>query len=304
MTCSIITTTSNNGLNMTTMTTITTASPLRDTLAPNPGRRRLFLDARQAAHTAAEKIPQPEIRLYNPATDRVGVEAVFVATYRDLYPFKGLLKIAFIVFCRAYLDISPETCFVLSLPPSSPDKVPAVLGYVVSTLSSHAFCESFSADRENCRSDIEVTPAAPKIDEMRKPELRARCMEYFNQRNRWVSAVCSGVAGIEGIVLSRAKAMLEAQYPAHFHVVVLPEMRRQGYGSRMVETLLAMLSRLDVKGVFAATPLENECAQGLFRKCGFDMLKDVGNEAETESEFFGGTKGGMKGRVFAVKKLR
>lgn len=81
------------------------------------------------------------------------------------------------------MDSSPESCSVLSLPSSSPDRISRVLGYIVSTPSSSAFCEAFSADQRSFRADIEIVPAAPKPQELRNPELRARCMEYYHQRN-------------------------------------------------------------------------------------------------------------------------
>ena len=255
--------------------------------------------AQDAIHAISGPAPLAIIRRYNPETDRSGIEAVFREIYTPHYHFSGLTNIAFIVFCRAYLDFSPETCFVLSVPEAHD---PRVLGYIVGTSSSKDFCAAFAADQEGCRTDIEGMPAAPTAQDMRDAELRGRCMEYFRQRNAWVSAVSSGLSGIENIVVPpHVKALLEEKYPAHFHMAVLPEARRYGYGSRLSGAFCERLRGLGVAGVFAAMPVGNEGAERLYARYGFERLKD--DERSEEVGVVGGGEGEMEGKVFMVRDL-
>lgn len=280
-------------------TTMTTASPpCRDTADNSHTQTATPPAIRQPTENQAL---HPGIQPYNPSTDRPGIEAVFREVYTSLYRFADLTRIAFIVFCRAYLDISPETCFVLSMPTTSPNGSPRILGYIVGTPSSSAFCTAFSADRGGCRTDIETTPAAPSREEMRDPVLQKKCMDYFRGRNQWVHAVSQGMTGIEGIVFSNVKALLEDGYPAHFHVAVLPEARRRGFGSRLLDTLSRALQDRGVRGVFAATSFGNEAAQAMYQKCGFQVLDD--EDEDKDASLPRGGEAQMEKRVLVVKTL-
>lgn len=246
--------------------------------------------------------PTPEIRPYDPETDRAGIEAVFRDVYTPLYRFSGLTTIAWIVFCRSYLDFSPETCYVLVTPTAVGSQ--DILGYIVGTLSSSTFCASFATNQGSCRTDIENTPAAPRSEEMRNPELAKHCMAYFRQRNQWVSALSSGLPGIEEIVFSKAKALLADNYPAHFHMALAPAVQGRGFGVKLVGAFFEGLRATgegEVRGVFAATTAENERADRLYGRCGFEGLRSPEGE---EVGVLGGGEGEMEGKVFLVREIK
>ena len=294
-------------------TTTTTCPPLHwDTtptslhaLHPTPASPA----SQDASPTRLDEPQRPTVRLYNPATDREGIERVFRQVYTPLYRFAGLTTIAFIVFCRAYLDLSPQTCYVLvndnnaknnDSKGDNGDCSSTILGYIVGTPNTRAFCTSFAADQGCCKSDIEAVPAAPRVEEMRDPELRGRCMEYFRQRNAWVSAIGSGIEGIEGIAFSGAKTALEERYPAHFHMALAPEAQGRGFGGRLVGAFEEGMRGLGVRGVYAAVPVGNEAAGKLYGKCGFGGLKREDGE---EVGVLGGGEGEMEGKELMVKTL-
>lgn len=79
--------------------TVTTSPPPRNTTPSSSNRVTLSPNAEQAITDTAEQVAYREVRPYNPAADRAGVEAVFRETYHDLYDFGDLTTIAFSVFC-------------------------------------------------------------------------------------------------------------------------------------------------------------------------------------------------------------
>lgn len=62
------------------------------------------------------------------------------------------------------------------------------------------------------------------------------------------------------------------KYPAHLHINLLPEYQNSGYGSKMVEALLAELSSRGVKGVMLATDTDNDGAIRFYKRHGFKVL--------------------------------
>lgn len=64
-----------------------------------------------------------------------------------------------------------------------------------------------------------------------------------------------------------------AEYPAHLHIDLLPELQGQGYGRRLVEALAAALRVAGVSGLVAIPRAENEGAVSFYRRLGFDELE-------------------------------
>jgi ribosomal protein S18 acetylase RimI-like enzyme len=72
-------------------------------------------------------------------------------------------------------------------------------------------------------------------------------------------------------------AWLQAEYPAHLHINVLPEAQSSGMGRRMIETELAALKAHGVAGVHLGVSLKNERAKGFYRHVGFDDISRDGH---------------------------
>ncbi|HEU5100297.1 MAG TPA: GNAT family N-acetyltransferase [Roseiflexaceae bacterium] len=64
----------------------------------------------------------------------------------------------------------------------------------------------------------------------------------------------------------------QAEYPAHLHIDILPEAQGQGWGRRLIETLLDRMRALDVAGVHLHVGKQNARAIGFYRRVGFHQL--------------------------------
>ncbi|NTV39335.1 MAG: GNAT family N-acetyltransferase [Demequinaceae bacterium] len=60
-----------------------------------------------------------------------------------------------------------------------------------------------------------------------------------------------------------------AEFPAHLHIDLLPELQGAGWGRRLIDTLLAQLAEQGVEGVHLVAPRANVAAQAFYPKVGF-----------------------------------
>ncbi len=60
-----------------------------------------------------------------------------------------------------------------------------------------------------------------------------------------------------------------AEYPAHLHIDLLPELQGAGWGRRLIDTLMAQLAHEGVRGVHLVVPRANKPAQAFYAKVGF-----------------------------------
>lgn len=63
-----------------------------------------------------------------------------------------------------------------------------------------------------------------------------------------------------------------SKYPAHLHIDILPEYQSQGYGGKLMATLLDELKKRNVKGVMLTTDSENEGAIRFYKRLGFKTV--------------------------------
>lgn len=64
----------------------------------------------------------------------------------------------------------------------------------------------------------------------------------------------------------------EEAYPAHLHIDLLPETQGQGWGRRLIETLLSALREHGVPGVHLVASSENTGALAFYDRLGFARL--------------------------------
>lgn len=60
-----------------------------------------------------------------------------------------------------------------------------------------------------------------------------------------------------------------AEFPAHLHIDLLPELQGAGWGRRLIDTLVAQLADEGVEGVHLVAPRANVAAQAFYPKVGF-----------------------------------
>lgn len=66
------------------------------------------------------------------------------------------------------------------------------------------------------------------------------------------------------------------KYPAHLHIDLLPEAQRQGWGTRLVDALVAQLKEKGVKGIHLGVGGTNEMGINFYKKYGFTVVHDYG----------------------------
>jgi len=62
------------------------------------------------------------------------------------------------------------------------------------------------------------------------------------------------------------------EYPAHLHIDLLPELQGQGWGRRLIETLVAALREAGVTGLHLVAANENTGALAFYPRVGFSPL--------------------------------
>ncbi|GAA1937639.1 hypothetical protein GCM10009775_32100 [Microbacterium aoyamense] len=63
------------------------------------------------------------------------------------------------------------------------------------------------------------------------------------------------------------------EYPAHLHIDLLPELQGEGWGRRLIESLVAALRERGVTGLHLAAASENEGALAFYPRVGFTPLE-------------------------------
>jgi ribosomal protein S18 acetylase RimI-like enzyme len=123
-------------------------------------------------------------------------------------------------------------------------------GYVVAAADTHAFQEWFSGEWWPARGPLHEEKTADDAWLLPEAADPTRCLS---------DAV--------------------AEYPAHLHIDLLPELQGAGWGRRLIDTLMAQLAEHGVRGVHLVVPRANEPAQAFYPKVGFVRIgedeKDV-----------------------------
>jgi Acetyltransferases len=66
------------------------------------------------------------------------------------------------------------------------------------------------------------------------------------------------------------------KYPAHLHIDLLPEAQRQGWGTKLIDTLIAHLKSKGVNGVCLGVGGTNEGGIRFYKKYGFTEFRNFG----------------------------
>lgn len=64
------------------------------------------------------------------------------------------------------------------------------------------------------------------------------------------------------------------EYPAHFHIDILPEFHRMGLGHRLVDTLCLHLKNKGVKGIMLSVSADNNQGNAFYNKYGFAFIEN------------------------------
>ena len=148
------------------------------------------------------------------------------------------------LWAAAYGALEPDFAFLLV----DGDEV---LGYVIATPDTAAFVKRLETDWW--------------------PEVRRKLADFV-PKLPGDAEVLKRIANPEG-----HEPLLDADYPAHLHINLLPKVQSGGWGRRMIETELDALRAAGVRGVHLGVSPTNERAKGFYKHIGFDDISGDGH---------------------------
>lgn len=166
-------------------------------------------------------------------------------------------------------------------------------------------------DYENCRDICQFTSSLPKLS---KDTLCTLYCEYYIENepeNAFVLAddddncigyiICAEnykkfIKGFKATKLKKLKQLCPKEarmkrvsflmdriagrkYPAHLHIDLMPEGRNKGYGTEMINTLIAHLKAKGVKGLHLGVGASNTAAHRFYERNGFKRFAHFKNIA-------------------------
>jgi ribosomal protein S18 acetylase RimI-like enzyme len=187
----------------------------------------------------------------------------FYKTIDERFDFEPARTIGSYIWCRPYLELSPETCFVLD------DGEGRAVGYIIGTTSTVALI----SDWEN-----KYLPRLQQSFPSSQPSWYAARPDepglVKHLRRDLDNAACSMVMNYPEIL---------KKYPAHLHINILPVFHRKGWGSQLIGTYLAKIKKKGCDGVHLGMVKANDGARRFYDRLGFrvcDVVLDGGKSGE------------------------
>jgi ribosomal protein S18 acetylase RimI-like enzyme len=189
----------------------------------------------------------PRLRAWRP-TDHDAVYDICVRTGAAGEDATSLLRDPALlghIYAGPYLALAPELAFVV-------EDDSGVAGYILGAADSAEFEDRLERDWW--------------------PELRLRYPTYRTD----------GSAALDDLMIAlmhspaRAPAELVAAYPSHLHIDLLPRLQGQGWGRRLIDTLVERLRATGSHGLHLGVATANTNAQAFYRAVGFTELDDDG----------------------------
>jgi ribosomal protein S18 acetylase RimI-like enzyme len=189
----------------------------------------------------------PQLRGYQPA-DHDAVYDICIRTGaagEDATPLLADPALLGHVYAGPYLKLSPDLAFVV-------EDGDGVAGYILGAADTAEFEDRLERDWW--------------------PELRRRYPTYRTD----------GDATLDDLLIAlmhspaRAPAGLVTAYPSHLHIDLLPRLQGQGWGRRLIDTLVERLHAAGSHGLHLGVAAANTNAQAFYRSVGFTELADDG----------------------------
>jgi ribosomal protein S18 acetylase RimI-like enzyme len=149
------------------------------------------------------------------------------------------------VYAGPYLELAPHLAFVV-------EDDDGVAGYILGAADTAEF--------------------EGRLEREWWPELRRRYPTYRTD----------GDAVFDDLLIAlmhspaRAPADLVAAYPSHLHIDLLPRSQGQGWGRRLIDTLVEQLRATGSHGLHLGVATANANARAFYRAVGFTELDDDG----------------------------
>jgi ribosomal protein S18 acetylase RimI-like enzyme len=214
----------------------------------------------------------PRLRAYRPA-DHDAVYDICVRTGaagKDATPLLRDPPLLGHIYAGPYLELAPELAFVV-------EDDNGVAGYILGAADTAEFEDRLERDwwpelrrrypphrpeRASQRARERAGPERPR------PRPRAENMAGDATLDDLLVALVHAPA--------RAPADLVAAYPSHLHIDLLPRLQGQGWGRRLINTLLERLRASGSHGLHLGVAAANTDAQAFYRAVGFTEVDDDG----------------------------
>ena len=144
-------------------------------------------------------------------------------------------------YLTPYLALEPDLCLVLV------DDADVPVGYALGTADTAAFearCATWWPEAR-ARHSARTRPARPGLEQ--------HLVERLDGRDP-------------------TDPRLVEQFPAHLHIDLLPELQGQGFGRRLIDTLVAALRERGVRGLHLAADVRNTSAAAFYERTGFSRI--------------------------------
>lgn len=198
------------------------------------------------------------VRKYNPATDQEAAVQVFRETCDDSLKLEPIWTLGSYIWCRPYLLLSPNSCFVLD------DGNGKAVGYVLGVPHSGAFCEQW--EKEYLTKVDDELRSLPQLDDSTKDDADSLAARRDNLLNL---IRCDP----RKLVLGTYSEDLEAL--GHLHIDILPSHQRQGFGKRLIDALCSALRQERSKGIYLGMVAANHGAARFYEAYGFKRMPKV-----------------------------
>jgi ribosomal protein S18 acetylase RimI-like enzyme len=187
------------------------------------------------------------------------------------------------LYAGPYLEFAPDLAFVV-------EDDDGVAGYILGAADTAEFEDRLERDwwpelrrrypahrpeRASQRARERARPERPWEGETarRQPERPGLMPRAGNM---------SGDAALDDLLIAlvhspaRAPADLVAAYPSHLHIDLLPRLQGQGWGRRLIDTLVERLRSTGSHGLHLGVAVANTNAQTFYRAVGFTEVDDDG----------------------------
>ena len=171
--------------------------------------------------------------------DLEAVHNICMATARHRVRNESGRLFLFKTSCDYYVECEPENCFVAVC--RGEDGTEKVIGYALCAMD----CERYAR----------------------------RFMEKYVPKIKAYSKLNAHIAKTDVLIYGQFASF----FPSHMRLAVLPDARRQGAGTLLVQAVCAHLSEQKSKGVLIIAEKKNKTADAFAKSCNFSRLREVGS---------------------------
>lgn len=204
------------------------------------------------------------------------LDTIFRTTSGPAFKSEPTATIASHLYCHQYPHLSPQTCFALETDSGQ------VVGYILGTPSTASFA---SAWRQKFPSVLEKL-SADGLGVQKPPNYAAEGRSPPTFEEDSAAHLLYEALYTPEEMFNVGIPDLWQKWPAHFHVDILPSHQRQGWGRKLIETMLAALKAEGAVGVHLGMEAGNEGTEKFYRAMGFERYPgalDGGVSGETGS---------------------